>query len=162
MNKDDVGAMMTVRFGKHTGKSVGLLVLKEPDYVAWLLTKCDLCRSALAASEEAVRLIGIFDAKPLLTNCSGRDCAATATRGTAYNSTTWSLMWWCDACDPYQGGAHGGKLHSIRTYQDAIDHVRIHCIARRDALCTLIRAIAVAKGLPGRVGEAQANAFFTA
>ncbi len=153
---------MIVSFGKHKGKSVGLLVLKEPDYVVWLLSKDDLSGAALAVKNEALRLITIYDAKPIQRHCYGRECSSQATRCTVYMTNVFTPMWWCDACDPYQAGANDGKLQSIKTYQDVLDHISLFCNGHKGSRQDLIKILARAKGLPERVGETQVSAFFGA
>ena len=67
-------------------------------------------------------------------------------------------MWWCDNCDPrllvYQV-----RFQIIATYEEALAHVKAYCESRKSDYNFLIRAFARPKGLPSRVGEAQAQSF---
>jgi hypothetical protein len=63
-------------------------------------------------------------------------------------------MWWCNHCDPYLHGALPGRLQIIETYVDALNYVGNYCKGRKSDYRFLILALAQAKGLPKRVGEA--------
>jgi len=81
-----------------------------------------------------------------------------ATRATAYRND-FTLMFWCDDCDPYGSGARTGTLTILRTYEEALRHVDWTGNRRRDWKRKIIRKLAEAKGLPKRVGAKQAAAF---
>ena len=151
---------MIVNFGKHKGKSVGALVLKEPAYIAWVLSKSNPSGPLGGVKAEAQRLIRIFNSKPIATRCYGSGCGKPSTRCTVYMGNVYGSMWWCDDCDPYQSGAIGGKLQDIRTYENALTHCDLFC-SRQDALKDLIKTMAQEKGLPKRVGEKQTQEFFS-
>jgi len=151
---------MNITFGKHKGKSIGSLVLKEPDYVSWLLSNADCGAAMLAAIKEASRLIAIYNDKPFQKPCHGKNCSSQATRCSVYMSAVSTPMWWCDTCNPYRAGASEGQLQSIRTYQDALVHISLHCNRRKRSYRTLIKKLAKAKGLPDRVTEKQVSGFF--
>ena len=151
---------MEVTFGKHKGSSVEFLVLKQADYVTWLLEQTDAYGALQRVRKHAKGLILSFDAKRVLKKCYGR-CDKVATYCTVYSDNVLQPYWWCDTCDPYQSGASRGKLHPIRAYEDALGHASLYCRGRRDDYRELILEIARAKGLPDRVGEAQARAFFS-
>lgn len=151
---------MKVGFGKHKDKSVGALVLKQPDYIAWVISKASTSGPLARVKAEALRLIRIFDSKPIQTKCFGNGCSQLATRCTVYQSNVYGPMWWCDECNPYQSGAIGGKLSAISTYERALHHCQIFS-SRKDALLDLIKSLAQAKGLPKRVGEKQIDEFFS-
>jgi hypothetical protein len=145
-----------IPFGKYSGKSIELVVLKHPSYAAWLLGQTATTWTFREVQEELRRLIAIFDHKPLLKPCSAPDCASPATRATVYRGST-QIRWWCAACDPRQLGASPGKLYTLLTFADA---VRYAASCSPDLLPTLIQILGQAKGLPDRVGERQAQAFF--
>lgn len=151
---------MIVTFGKHRGQSVGSLILKEPDYIVWLLSEKKLLGPALQAKNEAVRLIHLFDAKLFQKKCSGDRCTSLSTRCTVYQTSVSNPQWWCDSCDPYQMGADGGKLQLINTYCDAIGHVGMYCNGRKESYRLLLKALVKAKGLPDRLSETQVSDFF--
>lgn len=151
---------MQITFGKHSGKSLELLLLKEPDYVCWILEQAGAYGQMKAAQAQAEKLIRKFNAKSVVKSCSGRNCENLATRCTVYSKNVQSPYWWCDDCDPYQAGANRGKIQPISSYQDAVQHVGLYCSARKADLKDLIKSLARAKGLPSRVGEVQAQAFF--
>lgn len=152
---------MKVGFGKHKDKSVATIVLKEPGYVAWVLSESRPSGPLARVKAEAQRLIAFFDSKPYQRRCHGHGCTKSATYCTVYRNNVYGPMWWCDDCNPYQMGATDGKLSGIRTYNDAINHCNVFC-TRRDALKDLVKIMAHAKGLPKRVGEKQAAEFFAA
>lgn len=149
---------MLVPVGKHKGKSVELLLLKESGYVQWLVQQ-NASGPLLALQAEAKRLIQKFDLKPFQMKCNGNNCSAPATRLSVYGNNI-SPYWWCDKCDPYQMGAIAGKLQIFRFYSSALNHVVFYCAGRQSDYKDLIKKIAQAKGLPSRVGEPQAVAFF--
>ncbi len=150
---------MQVAFGKHAGKSVELLMFKEPGYVHWLLQQSP-SGALLVVQRHAHSLMKKFDAKPLHRQCHGHNCSALATRATVYGNSL-APYWWCDNCDPYEAGANSGKLQGVRTYSEALTHVEFYCGGRKSDYVALVKYLAQAKGLPTRVGEQQANAFFT-
>jgi hypothetical protein len=150
---------MLVGFGKHLDRSVAWLVLKDPDYVRWALGEADPGHRMLQLQREVRNLIGIFNAKPFVRRCQGTECGNVAAGATAYRNSV-DLMFWCTACDPYQKGASAGKLQRIMYYQDVLFLGRTHCGGRKDVCERLVRQMAQAKGLPERVGEAEAEAFF--
>ncbi len=150
---------MIIEFGKHAGKSVETLVLKDADYTTWVLSQDSPVGQLDTVQQEVQRLIAVFDAKPYQKTCSGHGCSRPATRCTVYGPNVYLRMWWCDDCDPYQAGASRGKLFAIRTYGEAIQHC-LHFCTQRSAIKDLIKSLAQAKGLPERVGERQAAEFF--
>ena len=110
---------MNVGFGKHGGMSVGTLVLKEPNYVEWILQQQNPSGQMVRVQAEVQRLIDLFDSKPFQTRkCGG--CGKPATRCSVYRDNVHSLCWWCGSCDPYQTGATDGKLELVSTYQGAL------------------------------------------
>jgi hypothetical protein len=152
---------MVIKFGRHKGMSLEVLVLQHPDYAAWMLFKESANCMLAEARGEARRLIQIFDERPFVAGCQGQDpdCDRPATRGSVYKGTT-GTFWWCDECDPYQMGASPRKLEIVRSYTDVIYFVEAFCDASKNALKALISEMAEAKGLPTRVDENQAAAFF--
>ncbi len=77
---------MQVTIGKHAGKSLELLVLKEPGYVHWLVQQA-ASGPLLALKNEALKLMKKFDAKPFNQVCRGRTCNLGATRATVYGNS---------------------------------------------------------------------------
>jgi hypothetical protein len=149
---------MQVTFGKHAGKSLELLMLREPGYIHWLVQQ-SATGPLLALKSEALKLMKRFDAKPFNQVCHSRTCKLGATRATVYGDNL-VPYWWCANCDPYESGANAGKLQIVRTYADALSHVEFYCSGRKSDYVELIRYLAEAKGLPARVGEKQAQFFF--
>jgi hypothetical protein len=149
---------MLVPVGKHKGKSAESLVLKEPGYVHWLQGQT-ATGPLLALQKEVQNLIKKFDQRPFHVKCNGNACSAQASRLSVYGDSI-SPYWWCDSCDPYQMGAIAGKLQIFRSYSSALTHVEFFCAGRQSDYKELVKAIAQAKGLPSRVGESQAAAFF--
>jgi hypothetical protein len=150
---------MLVTFGKHSGKSAEMLVLKHPDYAWWMLG-VELPTAFLRqVQQELRRLIKVYNDKPIVVPCQAPDCGSTATRGSVSRGAVWPRFW-CDECDPYQLGASSGKLQIVRSFEDAICYVNMFCEGRKDMMRILIKELARAKGLPTRVGEQQAEKFF--
>lgn len=148
---------MDLHFGKFAGKTTQLLVLKEPQYVHWLL-KSNPSGPLLAAKTQIIKHIAAFDGRPFTTGCFA--CKSPACRCTVYDKTV-SPMWWCGVCDPYQQGAHTGKLIVLKTYREALSYVEWHCAGQTTDYRELIKAVSRAKGLPVRVGAAQAESFLS-
>ncbi len=144
---------MQIRSGKYAGKSSEQVVLKFPDYVEWYIGAYPTAK----LSTEFKRLVGIFDRKPLRTKCY--TCKKSATLATAYMNNP-SLYFWCSDCDYYGSGANKGKLTIIKTYSNALQHIELNCGGYKSWKSTIIKSLAQAKGLPARVGDAQAVAFF--
>ena len=152
---------MDLTFGKHSGKSVEMLLLKEPQYLGWMLTQKDARGVLKQAQDHARKKIAEFNGKPFTKKCGGHLCSEVATRCTVYLNNVTDPRWWCEDCNPYQAGANAGKLQSLKTYSDAYQHVGIYCSGRVSDYRAIILAMAKAKGLPARVGEKQALEFFS-
>jgi len=146
---------MKLTFGKHKGKSVETIVLKNPDYAMWLLSKTDAGEPLSHIRKEIARLIRVFDSKSFVCKCYG--CYETATRFSLAHPSP-SAYWWCDKCSPRSRGCDG-LLSVGHTYKEAMQFAAL--ALRKDHTIGLIRDIAEAKGLPKRVGEKQAAEFFT-
>jgi hypothetical protein len=153
---------MEINFGKHAGKSVEILLLKKTDYIVWMLLQKNATGQMASAQKEARRLIAIFDQKPFVKTCYGHNCNNAATRCSVYNINVQGPYWWCNTCNPYQSGAVQGKLQEIKTYAEAVSHVDFYCRGRKSDYQALIKSMAEAKGLPSRVGNVQAEKFFSA
>jgi hypothetical protein len=107
---------MKITFGKHEGKSVELVVLKDPAYVYWMLQQTNLATGLLKqVIDEAWRLLHIFNQKPFRCKCMGSKCSALATDITLHGNSV-APYWWCDNCNIQQLGASGWKLQRIRKY----------------------------------------------
>jgi transcription elongation factor Elf1 len=148
---------MQVTFGKHSGKSVEALLLKEPAYIKWVLEQSP-SGALLAVKNEAKRLIGKFDSRPYEVRCNS--CNQVATRATVYLDNL-AAHWWCGNCNPYSLGANPGKLQEIRTYSQALQHVECYCRSRQGDFASLIKQLAKAKGLPERATEKKIVEFFS-
>ncbi len=86
---------MEITFGKHAGKSLELLILKEPTYIAWMLNQLNASGDMKHAQEKAKHLIAVFNAKPVLKDCFGKPALAhKATRCTVYESNVTVPHWW--------------------------------------------------------------------
>ena len=151
---------MLMKVGIHEGTLVETLVLKRPDYVAWVLTQTNATAGLQECRDEAIRLIEKFDAKPILRKCHRANCPNTATRYTVYVKDVRTPFCWCSSCDPHRGGAEKGKLTEIISYKDALRYVAKTCKGGATNYKALIRAMAITKGLPERAREADNEAFF--
>lgn len=151
---------MQVEFGKHVGKSVEFLMLKEPSYIKWVLEQQSPTGAMAKVKSYIQQLIEIFDKKPFTgKQCCAKKCKQPATRFTVYLDNL-DPCWWCNTCDPYQKGANSGKLQSPINYRSALQHVELYCRNRKSDYTDIIKMISHAKSLPNRIGEAQAQKFF--
>lgn len=144
---------MIVQSGKKEGKSTQELVLKEPDWVQAFLSKVKEGKvfSAFKAHIEA------FNSRPFEQKCFG--CKGPATRASLHIGNAKDPYYWCDDCNPYNLGAVDGKLVIVTSYRRALEFVDWYCGGSRTDKRFLIRKLAVAKGLPGRVGQKEAATF---
>jgi hypothetical protein len=151
---------MRVVIGKYADKpsTTQLIVLKEPDYVAWVFDQTKPSGPLLAIKAAMARHIAVFDAKPFMTKCF--HCGSPATRASAYRCNT-NLMWWCNGCDPYSQGALEGRLTELRTYEQVLEHVRYTCGSSRGQFRQAIKNFAKGKGLPARLTEVGAVSYLT-
>lgn len=149
---------MRMTFGKHWDVLIEILILKHPEYTSWLLNQAKATGKLAEAQTEAIRLIQILDRKPLVVNCRSSYCDNPATKLTAYAGNA-EIAPWCDECNPCSSGSSRGKLSQVRTYCDVLNQVRTSSSRPAD-FASAIKALAQLKGLPARVGEAQAIAFF--
>jgi len=152
---------MVITFGKkHNGKSVELVMLRDPSYIKWMLSLSNPSGSIKKAIGHVKTLQMKFDAKPYLgKTCWNKLCKNPVTKLTVYHDNL-DPYWWCDTCDPYDAGANPGKLQSPDDYDLALLHVDHFCSNRKSDYLDLIKTIAEAKGLPKRVGENAAQQFF--
>lgn len=149
---------MLINIGKkYNGKSTEIVLLKEPDYVKWVLNKSDATGPLLRIKNDFQRLIEIFDSKDLIAEC--HKCKEPATRLSFYKGNT-IPMTWCTECDPYTQGAIEGKLNIFNDYNSALEFVEYYYGGNKSSYKSIIRNIASLKGLPERVGEKQAQDFF--
>lgn len=152
---------MDITFGKHSGRSVELLMIKYPTYIKWILENQELSGSMVSIKNHILKLIQIFDSKPFTgKNCRGKSCKKQAIKFTVYLESIDDPHWWCSICDPYQTGALEGKLQSPIRYQEALQHVETYCHNRESDYRDIIKIIAQAKGFANSVGESQAQKFF--
>lgn len=151
---------MIVTFGEHAGKSVGWLVLNNPDYAIRLFYDQDLSGPELLVRNEVVRLIKTFDSKPFIKKCANRPCALPVTRCSVALRAA-NVHFWCDSCNLYDMGAGAGKLRIISTYAETVDYVR-ELEYDKDFYRYFINILAVSKGFPDEdcIEEEQVSAFF--
>ncbi len=150
---------MRIDFGRHNRKSVELVVLEDPGYVKWVLDQANPSRGLLLLKDEMLRLITIFDEKPILTRCTDPNCTNKATRASVYRGSV-GPSWWCDSCSPSQQSAFEDRPRIITTYKEALTHVAYCCRGRKLDYEYLVYVLAQAKGLTSGVDEAQAQEFF--
>jgi len=104
--------------------SVKQLVLAQPDYVQWLLSRVDLKgRAATVHAKICKQLLPGFDRKPLTERCN--QCGRRAVYGTGCINNSRLLYWWCDECYPYSTG----QLFEIRTYRHALHFAELCGVA---------------------------------
>jgi len=145
---------MILKSGKNKGKSTEELVLKQPDWVQFFLSK----NPGSKVGNELRAHIEFFDQKSFVKNCFG--CKALATRSTLYAGNAEDAMYWCEECDPYSLGANQGKLSIVKRYAEALSFVTARCKGSRGEKRDVIKQLGKAKGLPARVGKQAAIDFF--
>ena len=156
---------MNINFGRtHNGKSIEILIIKEPKYIDWLLNESTSPTSKMCDAQiEANRLIAKFDNMPFIEKCEVKNCNQTATRFVLYVGTLLGgsvhPSWWCDNCDPYDSGSSQNHLEILKSYKEAISYASSYKLTK-SGWKSLIRDIFEAKGLPKTVNEARAIAFF--
>jgi hypothetical protein len=146
---------MRFQSGKYEGKTTEEILLKFPDWALWNVSNYPEAKHSKAFKE----LSDKFKVKPFTVPCDG-GCGDTATRASAYRNSP-SLMFWCDDCNPTQSGASSAKLTIVRTIGEALRHIGYTAEGNRDWSRKIVRALAEGKGLPQRVGEKAALAFFS-
>lgn len=146
---------MRFQSGKYEGKTTEEVLLKYPDWARWNTRNYGEAKH----SREFGALAKKFTAKPFVVDCAGGHCGKKATRASAYQGSG-DLMFWCIDCSPSQSGAEPSKLKIVKTIGDVLDHVEFTMDANRGWARIMVRSLAEAKGLPKRVGEKQALAFF--
>lgn len=144
---------MQIKSGRHANQTTEYVLLRYGNDANYIMRK-----HPYGFAGKAYRsLVKRFDAKPFATSC--RRCENTATRASAYRGAP-SLLFWCDACDPYGEGANPGMLVVIRSYIQAISHIDESCDGYREWKNDIIRSLAEAKGCPRRLTQKAAVEFF--
>ena len=148
---------MRMTFGRHKGKTLEIIALKDPEFIRDLLASEAKGKDQIRLRAEASQLLDTFDRRAFQVRCVGSGCNQPASRCTIYKSDVLNPWWWCDACDPKQYGIGPDRIRIVRTYQDALDF----CEPFGDPTVArdIIRVLAEAKGLPG-LKEAHADIFF--
>lgn len=148
------GLRMRLQYGRHQGRTAETLLLRAPDYALWVLRHQPDGRLA----QHFRNLLAAFDARPLKRVCQA--CGAQATRAAALPERT-ELYFFCDACALYPDAPPLGAAQDLRTLADLAAHVERTAQRRATArLRGLVRRMAQAKGLPNRITEPVAEAFF--
>lgn len=145
---------MRLQYGRYQGRTAETLLLRAPDYALWVLRHQPDGRLAHHFRD----LMAAFDARPLERACQA--CGRGATRAAALPERC-ELYFFCDGCALYPDAAPLGAAQDLRTLADLADHVER--TARRRAiprLRALVRRMGQAKGLPRRITEPAAGAFF--
>lgn len=144
---------------RHPGQSIACLVIKDPAYVMWMIRTPGLTGPMARERVEAIRLIDVFDAKPIQTACSEPGCASPAVRLTAAEGRTSGFYAWCNCCRPVCDG--GRPFSLVRTYREALRHNESNCGNTKAGQLRVVRALAEAKGLPRLQAPASIEAFFS-
>jgi hypothetical protein len=150
---------MLLTFGKHFGRLLEAVVLKEPAYVRLMLSYEGANGPLARAQEEALRLIEIFDARPFLLPCTNPDCHRTATCCWLFYYS-FSPKWWCGKCDLPQTLPCPDLLYLFGTYGAAASYIETAYYPREEGMRRLIRLMAEAKGLPEGFTDRAAEEFF--
>jgi hypothetical protein len=145
---------MRFQTGKRAGKTLEEVLLKEPDFAQWYMGN----HPETAAAKEFRRLMRLLDAKSFTEDC--HSCGEPATRVSTYRGSP-TLMFICDRCAPHSSGAESAKVGSAKTIGEVLRHIDGTADGHRAWKKQIVRELAEGKGLPKRVGEKQALAFFT-
>lgn len=137
---------MLITFGKHDGKMTAKVLLREPNWAVWAMTKKDATGALASVKKELFEDMLRFDAVAFKVECQGNGCSKTATRVSLYRDDV-RPNYWCDDCDPYQLGAPPGELNIVQRYAEALKHIEDYCSAPKTAFRGLVKALAQAKGL---------------
>jgi hypothetical protein len=145
---------MRLQYGRYQGRTAETLLLRAPDYAAWVLRHQPDGRLA----QHFRGLVAAFDARPLVRLCQA--CGAPAKRATTLPERA-DLYFFCDGCSLYPDMPPLGSAQDLRTWADLVDHVE-RAARRRPAarLRAVVRRMAQAKGAPSRITEAAAASFF--
>jgi hypothetical protein len=150
---------MIIGFGKYRGQPAESVLLAHPDYVMWALAQDAETGPLAHLSREFGRLIDHFNSLPFIVSCVGEGCDRTAMCCTLHQRAVVPYFW-CSSCNPLAERNPPAKLVRVGTYHEACYYVCAHCNNRKTDMVRLIRQLAQAKGLPDRVGEREAIAFF--
>ncbi|MFA7418894.1 MAG: hypothetical protein WCZ90_04335 [Melioribacteraceae bacterium] len=149
---------MEITFGVHKGKTSQIVFLKEPNYVQWVLNKNSIYNDLLIIKNNFRYLIEILDTKPFKGTC--HNCRKPATRLAFWQGEVSSFYYSCDTCDSSSLGADEGQIRYVRTYSDAIKYVGNFCVGKKNIYQKMIKSMASAKGLNGRLTKENAHTFF--
>lgn len=140
--------------------SMPMAVLNRPEYVKKLLDKHNTNNNYIKYKrKEAYRLINIFDKKPITRNCSTPGCDNVAARGLLFSRVISDQAWLCESC--FNEPKEPLRCHKeINSYIGALWHVTDFCNGKASNYELLIKYLAEAKGLPTRINEDDAIAFF--
>lgn len=105
---------MLITFGKHNQSSVASVVLKNPDYVRWVLRQENPERALSKVKNEMENLIAAFDSKPIMRKCSGLNCQEKATLFSTYSGSASSLFF---------GVTYATRINVARTKENS-QHVK--------------------------------------
>ena len=71
---------MLVASGKNMGKTLEVIVLKDPCYIQDLFSAKAENKKQVLLKDEAKRLVDVFDRKAFDARCNGRGCRRQSTR----------------------------------------------------------------------------------
>src|SRR6516165_11796628 len=129
---------MRFKSGKHEGMITEQVALAEPHFAQWTIEHYPDSPHGQAFS----RHWRDFDDKPFTEDCHGK-CGRKATRASAYWGGP-TLLFWCDKCDPSSTGAHSGRLTTIHTVGELLQHVDLSAGGNRALKTRLVRQLAEA------------------
>lgn len=148
-------------FGRHRGLLIEKVILKYPDWIAWL-SRQPQGPGFRWLYEYIDACIEIFDSKPFIdVACSGRRNDAPCDR----RPTRFSLRpgseaprYWCEDCDPALLG--GGALAVTTSYMALLLHIRGIANAKRELYRSSVIHLAATKGYTGRLTNQKIVKFF--
>ncbi len=150
---------MRFDFGRHKDDTVEYVMLADPGYIKWSLDQPRPSGRLVEIRGEIIRLMGIFDRKPILTKCAGPNCNSNATRAYLCGSSIVD-SWWCDQCYPVEVSSAEGEPKMISTYRKSLNYVARYTGNRESDYQQLIQSLARAKDLGNGVDKDVAQEFF--
>ena len=140
---------------------MAMAVLNHPEYIKKILDKHNTSNTYIKRKrKEAYRLINIFDKKNITRKCSTHGCNNVAARGLLFSRVISDQAWLCECClnepkEPLRW------YKEINSYIGALWHVADFCGGKASNYQLVIKYLAEAKGLPTRINDDDAIAFFS-
>ncbi len=135
-----------ISFGKYRGRSFWWLILRRPEYAAWMLREQDdLVGPALKDLPHLEETILDFDDAPIVETCNAYGCSKPAVRCTAFEGVPSIVDFNCSDHEP---AIAWSRSWGICNYRAALAYSEESCGGDRRVYREIIARIAEAKGIP--------------